>query len=49
MKQVPTDPFDGKPLRYRVTEKGFVVSRVGKTMNTKKEIAWEYEPIVGLR
>ena len=49
MKQVPTDPFDGKPLRYRVTEKGFVVSRVGKEMHGKKEIAWEYEPIVGLR
>lgn len=45
VKPVPTDPFDDKPLRYRVTEKGFVVSSVGKTMNTKKEIAWDFVPL----
>jgi hypothetical protein len=43
MDQVPVDPFDDKPLRYRVTGKGFVVSSVGKIRNTK-EIAWECEP-----
>ena len=43
MEQVPIDPLDDKPLRYRVTEKGFVVSSVGKIRNTK-EIAWECEP-----
>ncbi|MEI6210545.1 MAG: hypothetical protein WCR06_02850 [bacterium] len=43
MAQVPTDPFDGKPLRYRMTGKGFVVSSVGKS-RSQKEIAWKYEP-----
>lgn len=27
---LPKDPFDGQPLRYRVTEKGFAVYSVGK-------------------
>ena len=44
MKQVPIDPFCEKPLRYRVTEKGFVVSSVGTVLNSNKAIAWEYEP-----
>ena len=29
MEQLPTDPFDGKPLRFRSLEKGFVVYSVG--------------------
>lgn len=29
MAQVPTDPFDGRPLRYQSLEKGFVVYSVG--------------------
>lgn len=31
MKPVPTDPFDGKPLRYRQEGKGFVVYSIGAT------------------
>jgi hypothetical protein len=31
MKAVPTDPFDGKPMRYRVEGKGFVIYSVGPT------------------
>ena len=30
MAAVPDDPFDGQLLRYRVTEKGFVVYSIGK-------------------
>ena len=44
MDKVPVDPFDGKPLRYRLTEKGFVVSSVGKTGKPQKEIAWDCVP-----
>ena len=31
MKAVPLDPFDGKPLRYRVEVKGFVIYSIGPT------------------
>jgi hypothetical protein len=31
MKAVPMDPFDGKPLRYRVEGKGFVIYSIGPT------------------
>ena len=31
MKAVPTDPFDGKPMRYRVEGKSFVIYSVGPT------------------
>jgi hypothetical protein len=31
MKAVPTDPFDGKPMRYRIEGKGFVIYSVGPT------------------
>ncbi len=31
MKAVPLDPFDGKPLRYRVEGKGFVIYSIGPT------------------
>ncbi len=31
MKPVPVDPFDGKPMRYRVEGSGFVVYSVGET------------------
>ena len=44
MATVPIDPFDGKHLRYRLTEKGFVVSSVGTTGRMKSEIAWRFEP-----
>ena len=45
MEQLPIDPFDGKPLRYRLTEKGFVVSSVGQIVpQAPNKIAWEYEP-----
>lgn len=27
---VPDDPFDGKPLRYRIDDKGFVIYSVGQ-------------------
>ncbi len=30
---VPEDPFDGTPLRYRRTERGFVVYSVGEDGN----------------
>ena len=26
---VPTDPFDGEPLRYRVMENGYIVYSIG--------------------
>jgi len=30
LKEIPTDPFDGKPLRYKKTEKGFTVYSIGE-------------------
>ncbi|MBW8035904.1 MAG: hypothetical protein FVQ79_09810 [Planctomycetes bacterium] len=30
IKEIPTDPFDGKPLRYKKTEKGFIVYSIGQ-------------------
>ncbi|HLK61262.1 MAG TPA: hypothetical protein VKU00_32230, partial [Chthonomonadaceae bacterium] len=30
---IPTDPFDGKPLRYRRESNGFVVYSIGVTGN----------------
>lgn len=44
MNPAPLDPFDGKPLRYRLTEKGFTVWSVGRTGKPPKEIAWDCEP-----
>ena len=44
MDQLPLDPFNGQPLRYRLMDKGFVVSSVGMDGRARKEIAWQYEP-----
>ncbi len=32
MEVVPTDPFDGKNLKYRTRETGFVVYSVGEDL-----------------
>ena len=32
LKSVPTDPFDGKPIRYKRTEKGYVVYSIGENL-----------------
>lgn len=46
MPQVSTDPFAaGQPLRYHTTDKGFIVSSVGKTGKPQKEIAWDFVPM----
>jgi hypothetical protein len=29
LKEIPRDPFDGKPLRYRITERGYAVYSIG--------------------
>ena len=33
MDEIPPDPFDGKPLRYKKLEKGYVVYSVGPDGN----------------
>ena len=47
MTAVPEDPFDGKPLRYRVTPQGFLVYSVGKDRqddggDASRDEPWNY-------
>ena len=30
LKELPIDPFDGKPLRYKKSEKGFTIYSIGE-------------------
>jgi hypothetical protein len=39
MPAVPTDPFDGQPLRFRQTETGYVVYSVGPDANDDGGVA----------
>ena len=42
LKQVPLDPYDGKPLRYRLRSGGVVVYSVGPDL---KDDDGKFEPI----
>ena len=43
LKAIPTDPFDGQPLRYKLLEKGYVIYSIGPDLKDDGGLSKKYD------